>query len=134
MPGLVINANMLCRASASFFQKKYHYSKRACSSKGRTVILGRIVSASGQIFRSDFRPQDKIFCPGMSFRPLDEQALSVIVHVLKKQWTIISLHTSQVKNGYEMPMKLYDSRSLFAVGWVQTLDVVTVLCSTQCPA
>ena len=48
---------------------------RACSSKGRIVILGRIVSASGQIFRSDFRPQDEIFRPGMPFRPLDEQAL-----------------------------------------------------------
>ena len=47
---------------------------RACSSKGRIVILGRIVSASGQIFRSDFRPQDEIFRPGMPFRPLDEQA------------------------------------------------------------
>ena len=44
---------------------------RACSSKGQIVILGRIVSASGQIFRSDFRPQDEMF------RPLDEQALSV---------------------------------------------------------
>ena len=50
----------------------------ACSSKGRIVILGRIVSASGQIFRSDFRPQDEIFRPGMPFRPLDEQALRVI--------------------------------------------------------
>ena len=29
------------------------------------------------IFRSDFRPQDEIFCPGMPFRPLDEQALTV---------------------------------------------------------
>ena len=48
-----------------------------CSSKGRIVILGRIVSASGQIFRSDFRPQDEIFRPGMPFRPLDEQALSI---------------------------------------------------------
>ena len=47
---------------------------RACSSKGRIIILGRIVSASGQIFRSDFRPQDKLFRPGMPFRPLDEQA------------------------------------------------------------
>ena len=50
---------------------------RACSSKGRIVILGRIVSASGQIFRSDFRPQDEIFRPGMPFRPLDEQAHNV---------------------------------------------------------
>ena len=40
----------------------------ACSSKGRIVL------ASGQIFRSDFRPQDEIFRPGMPFRPLDEQA------------------------------------------------------------
>ena len=48
---------------------------RACSFKGRIVILGRIVSASGQIFRSDFRPQDEIFRPGMPFRPLDEHAL-----------------------------------------------------------
>ena len=47
----------------------------AYSSKGRIVILGRIVLASGQIFRSDFRPQDEIFRPGMPFRPLDEQAL-----------------------------------------------------------
>ena len=46
-----------------------------CSSKGRIVILGQIVSASGQIFRSYFRPQDKIFRPGMPVRPLDEQAL-----------------------------------------------------------
>ena len=46
----------------------------ACSSKGRIVILGQIVSASGQIFRSDFRPQDEIFRPGIPFRPLDEQA------------------------------------------------------------
>ena len=45
---------------------------RACSSKGRIVILGRIVSASWQIFRSDFRPQDEIFRPGTAFRPLDE--------------------------------------------------------------
>ena len=45
---------------------------RACSSKGR------IVSSSGQIFRSDFRPQDEIFRPGMPFRPLDEQALTEI--------------------------------------------------------
>ena len=52
-------------------------TSRACSSKGRIVILGRIVSASGQIFRSDFRPQDEIFRPGMRFRPLDEQALFV---------------------------------------------------------
>ena len=52
-------------------------SQWACSSKGRIVILGRIVSASGQIFRSDFRPQDEIFRPGMPFRPLDEQAPSV---------------------------------------------------------
>ena len=49
----------------------------ACSSKGRIVILGQIVSASGQIFRSDFRPQDEIFRPGMPFRLLDEQALSI---------------------------------------------------------
>ena len=34
-----------------------------------------MVSASGQIFRSAFHPQDEIFCPGMPFRPLDEQAL-----------------------------------------------------------
>ena len=44
----------------------------ACSSKGRIVILGRIVLASGQILRPDFRPHDKIFRPGMAFRPLDE--------------------------------------------------------------
>ena len=50
---------------------------RACSSKGRIVILGRIVLASGQIFRSNFRPQDEIFRPGMPFRPLDEQAQSM---------------------------------------------------------
>ena len=50
---------------------------RACSSKGQIVIWGRIVSASGQIFRSDFRPQDEIFRPGMPFRPLDEQAPSL---------------------------------------------------------
>ena len=37
--------------------------------------MGRIVSASGQIFRSDFSPQDEIFRPGMPFRPSDEQAL-----------------------------------------------------------
>ena len=49
---------------------------RACSSKGLIVILGWIVSASGQIFRSDFRPQDEIFRPGMRFRPLDEQTLT----------------------------------------------------------
>ena len=49
---------------------------RACSSKGRIVILGRIVSASGQIFRSDFRPQDEIFRPGMPFFHSDEQAHS----------------------------------------------------------
>ena len=48
-----------------------HLALRACSSKGRIVILGRIVLASGQIFRSDFRPQDEIR-PGMPFRPLDE--------------------------------------------------------------
>ena len=57
----------------------------ACSSKGRIVILGRIVSASGQIFRSDFRPQDEIFRPGIPFRPLDEQALNdsyVLTHRL----------------------------------------------------
>ena len=52
---------------------------RACSSKGQNVILGRIVSASGQIFRSDFHPQDEIFRPGMQFRPLDEQAPSVLI-------------------------------------------------------
>ena len=44
--------------------------------EGRVVILGRIVSASGQIFRLDFRPQDEIFRPRMPFRPLDEQALT----------------------------------------------------------
>ena len=38
-----------------------HPTDWACLSKGR------IVSASGQIFRSEFRP-------GMPFRPLDEQA------------------------------------------------------------
>ena len=43
-----------------------------CSSKERIVILGQIVSASGQIFRSDFRPQDEIFRPGMAYRPFDE--------------------------------------------------------------
>ena len=48
-----------------------------CSSKGRIVILGRIVSSSGQIFRSYFRYQDEIFRPGMPFRPLDEQSLTV---------------------------------------------------------
>ena len=42
------------------------------SSKGQNGILGRIVSASGQIFRPDFRPQDEIFRPGMAFCPLDE--------------------------------------------------------------
>ena len=50
----------------------------ACSSKGRIVILGRIVLASGQIFRSDFRPQDEIFRPGMPFLPLDEQTLRTL--------------------------------------------------------
>ena len=45
---------------------------RVYSSKGRNGILGRIVLASGQIFRPDFRPQDEIFRPGMAFRPLDE--------------------------------------------------------------
>ena len=35
----------------------------ACASKGQIDILGRIVSASGQFFRPDFRPQDKIFWP-----------------------------------------------------------------------
>ena len=45
------------------------------------IILGQIVSASGQIFRSDFRPQDEIFRPGMPFRPLDEQALRRCVDV-----------------------------------------------------
>ena len=49
-----------------------------CSSKGQIVILGRIVSASGQIFRPYFRPQDEIFRPGMPVRPLDEQALGDI--------------------------------------------------------
>ena len=49
----------------------------ACSSKGRIVILGRIASASGQIIRPDFHPQDEIIRPGMAFRPLDEQALTV---------------------------------------------------------
>ena len=38
------------------------------------VILGRIVAASGQIFRSDLRPQDEIFRSGMPFRLLEEQA------------------------------------------------------------
>ena len=42
------------------------------TSKGRIEILGRIVSATRQIFRPDFRPQDEIFRPGMAFRPLDE--------------------------------------------------------------
>ena len=41
--------------------------------------MGRIVLASGQIFRSDFRPQDEIFRPKMTIRPLDEQALNVYV-------------------------------------------------------
>ena len=36
--------------------------------------MGRIVLASGQIFRSDFCPPDEIFRPGMPFRPLYEQA------------------------------------------------------------
>ena len=39
--------------------------------------MGRIVSASGQIFRYDFRPQDEIFRPKMTIRPSDEQALSI---------------------------------------------------------
>ena len=64
----------------TFFVRVEIWTLRACSSKGRIVILGRIVSASGQIFRSDFRPQDEIFRPGMLFRPLDEQALSPRSH------------------------------------------------------
>ena len=55
---------------------------RACSSKGQIVILGRIGSASGQIFRPDFRPQDEIIRPGMAFGPLDEQALIVFQYYL----------------------------------------------------
>ena len=62
----------------SYASKELLKTQGACSSKGRIVILGRIVSASGQIFRSDFRPQDEIFRPGMPFRPLDEQALTLI--------------------------------------------------------
>ena len=58
--------------------KKQH--KKCCfkksvwvySSKGQIAILGRIVSASGQIFRPDFRPQGEIIRPGMAIRPLDE--------------------------------------------------------------
>ena len=50
---------------------------RVYSSKGRIVFLGRIVLASGQIFRSDFRPEEEIFRPGMAFCPLDEQALKI---------------------------------------------------------
>ena len=52
-------------------------------SKGRIVILGRIVSASGQIFRRDFRPQDEIFRPVMAFRPLDEWALNMLQFPIK---------------------------------------------------
>ena len=52
-------------------------TSRVYSSKGRIVILGRIVSASGQIFRLDFRPQDEMFRSGMPFRPLNEQAQRV---------------------------------------------------------
>ena len=47
-------------------------SFRLSTSKGRIVILGRNVSASGQIFTPDFRPLDKILLPEMAFRPLDE--------------------------------------------------------------
>ena len=68
-------------------------SLRACSSTGRIVILGRIVSASGQIFRSDFRPQDEIFRPGMPFRPLDEQAQDVNEISLERipLWLLINI-------------------------------------------
>ena len=45
---------------------------RAYLSKGRILILGRTVLASGQIFRPYCRPQDEIFRPGMAFRPIDE--------------------------------------------------------------
>ena len=68
----------LCGIVSTFHTRFYrkNQSYRACSSKGRIVILGRIVSASGQIFRYDFRPQDEIFRPKMTIRPLDEQALT----------------------------------------------------------
>ena len=63
--------------SSALNETEYIFSTLgACSSKGRIVILGQIVSTSGQMFRSDFCPQDEIFRPGMPFRPLDEQALS----------------------------------------------------------
>ena len=58
-------------------EKFWLFTARVYTFKGRIVILGRIVSASGQIFRSDFHPQDEILRPGMQFCPLDEQALSV---------------------------------------------------------
>ena len=65
--------------SSALNETEYIFSTLgACSSKGRIVILGQIVSASGQIFRSYFCPQDEIFCPGMPVRPLDEQALGDI--------------------------------------------------------
>ena len=63
---------------------------RVYSSKGRNGIWRRIVSASGQIFRLDFRPQDEIFRPGMEFRPLDEQALRVTLRAA--EWFFISRH------------------------------------------
>ena len=71
----LVNSGQLWLRSPQLCQDYFRATVRACSSKGQIVILGRIVSASGQIFRSDFRPQDEIFRPRMPFRPLDEQAL-----------------------------------------------------------
>ena len=62
----------ICSVQTLKYTFTMYWPLGACSSKGRIVILGRIVLASGQIFRSDFRPQDEIFRPGMPFRPLDE--------------------------------------------------------------
>ena len=50
----------------------WHFARTfwACSSKGKIGITGRIVSASGQIFRPDFCPQDEIIWPRMAFGSL----------------------------------------------------------------
>ena len=67
-------------------------SYRVYTSKGRIVILGQIVSASGQIFRPDFCPQDKIFWPGMAFRPLDESLSARERFWIDKLQTTSSVH------------------------------------------
>ena len=56
---------------------------RACSSKGRIVILGRNISSWGR--KSDLKicPEAETIRPKMTIRPLDEQALRDISQAIR---------------------------------------------------